>query len=133
MSGSVALLGQLIDNFSIRFENGKAVNIGKPIFNYKIGTEYASGGAGGISTVDDYIKFNKLHNIKEYFFWGMEHFLLSCKYEEIVWVYIPELWMEISKKIFISLQEENLLSFYKQLDESLVSEVLAKFKDALDD
>jgi len=39
------------------FENGKAVNIGKPIHNYKIGTEYASGGAGGISTVDDYIKF----------------------------------------------------------------------------
>ncbi len=40
-----------------RFENGKAINIGKPIHNYKIGTEYASGGAGGISTVDDYIKF----------------------------------------------------------------------------
>jgi CubicO group peptidase (beta-lactamase class C family) len=40
-----------------RFEDGKAVNVGKPIFNYKIGTEYASGGAGGISTVDDYIKF----------------------------------------------------------------------------
>ncbi len=39
------------------FENGEAVNIGKPIYNYKIGTEYASGGAGGISTVDDYIKF----------------------------------------------------------------------------
>jgi len=40
-----------------RFEDGKAVNIGKHIFTYKIGTEYASGGAGGISTVDDYIKF----------------------------------------------------------------------------
>ncbi|MBQ2897412.1 MAG: beta-lactamase family protein [Clostridia bacterium] len=40
-----------------RFEDGKAVNIGKHISNYKIGTEYASGGAGGISTVDDYIKF----------------------------------------------------------------------------
>ena len=40
-----------------RFENGKAVNIGKHIFNYKIGAEYASGGAGGISTVDDYIRF----------------------------------------------------------------------------
>ena len=40
-----------------RFEDGKAVNIGKPIFNYKIGSEYASGGAGCISTVDDYIKF----------------------------------------------------------------------------
>ncbi len=39
------------------FENGKAVDIGKPIFNFKIGSEYASGGAGGISTVDDYIRF----------------------------------------------------------------------------
>ena len=39
-----------------RFENGKAVNIGKRI-SYKYGTEYASGGAGAISTVDDYIKF----------------------------------------------------------------------------
>jgi len=40
-----------------RFENGRAVNVGKAITTYKIGTEYASGGAGGISTVDDYIKF----------------------------------------------------------------------------
>lgn len=47
-----------------RFEDGRAVNIGKPIFNYKIGTEYASGGAGGISTVDDYIKF--LEGIRTY-------------------------------------------------------------------
>ncbi len=39
-----------------RFEDGKAVNIGKDISVYKIGTEYASGGAGCISTVDDYIK-----------------------------------------------------------------------------
>ncbi len=40
-----------------RFEDGKAVNVGKPILTYKLGSEYASGGAGGISTVDDYIKF----------------------------------------------------------------------------
>ena len=40
-----------------KFVDDKAVNIGKPIHNFKIGTEYASGGAGGISTVDDYIKF----------------------------------------------------------------------------
>ena len=83
--------------------------------------------------VEDYIKFNKIHKIEEYLFWGMDHFLLSCKYEEIVWVYIPELWMDISKKIFGSLQEANLLKYYKQLDEELVSEVLASFKDALDD
>ena len=40
-----------------RFENGKAVNVGKEIVTYKLGDEYASGGAGCISTVDDYIKF----------------------------------------------------------------------------
>lgn len=40
-----------------RFENGKAANVGKEICTYKIGSEYASGGAGCISTVDDYIKF----------------------------------------------------------------------------
>lgn len=40
-----------------RFENGKPVNIGKEICGYKIGREYASGGAGCISTTDDYMKF----------------------------------------------------------------------------
>ena len=39
------------------FKNGKPVNIGKDIVAYKIGSEYASGGAGCISTVDDYILF----------------------------------------------------------------------------
>ena len=40
-----------------RFENGKPVNVGKHIVAYKLGGEYASGGAGAVSTVDDYIKF----------------------------------------------------------------------------
>jgi len=40
-----------------RFENGKPVNIGKEIPIFKLGAEYASGGAGAISTVDDFIKF----------------------------------------------------------------------------
>jgi len=40
-----------------KFKNGKAVNAGKNIVTYKLGSEYASGGAGAISTVDDYIKF----------------------------------------------------------------------------
>jgi len=42
-----------------RFENGKAVNVGKEICTYKIGSEYASGGAGCVSTVDDYINFEE--------------------------------------------------------------------------
>ena len=40
-----------------RFEDGKLVNIGKEIPIFKFGTEYASGGAGAISTVDDFMKF----------------------------------------------------------------------------
>ena len=32
-------------------------NIGKNIRSYKLGSEYESGGAGGVSTVNDYIKF----------------------------------------------------------------------------
>ncbi len=39
------------------YENGKLVNVGKNNVRYKLGGEYASGGAGGISTVDDYIRF----------------------------------------------------------------------------
>ncbi|MBQ6885788.1 MAG: beta-lactamase family protein [Clostridia bacterium] len=40
-----------------KFENETAINIGKDITYFKMGSEYASGGAGAISTVDDYIKF----------------------------------------------------------------------------
>ena len=40
-----------------RFEEGKLKNVGKPICWYKLGSEFASGGAGGISTVEDYMKF----------------------------------------------------------------------------
>ena len=40
-----------------RVENGENLNIGKNIFNYKLGKEYASGGAGCISTTTDYVKF----------------------------------------------------------------------------
>lgn len=37
-------------------EENKAVDVGKNLV-YRLGSEYASGGAGCISTVDDYIKF----------------------------------------------------------------------------
>ncbi|AYE34943.1 spermine/spermidine synthase domain-containing protein [Clostridium septicum] len=82
--------------------------------------------------VKDYIHFNNLHRIEEYSFWGMEHFLLSCRYEEIVWVFIPENWMEMSREIFEALKEEGLLTYYKKLDTKLVSSVLSDFKVALE-
>ena len=63
----------------------------------------------------------------------MEHFLLSCSYTEIVWVYIPENWMESSRKAFELIQESNLLEYYEKLDEKLVSQVLEEFKSVLND
>ena len=83
--------------------------------------------------VDDYKKFNEIHNIEDYSFFGMEHFLLSCSYTEIVWVYIPENWMESSRKAFEAIQESNLLEYYEKLDEKLVSQVLEEFKIVLND
>lgn len=56
---SFMLPEEKIDSISeqYRFENGVPVNVGKKILYFKFGSEYASGGAGGISTVNDYIKF----------------------------------------------------------------------------
>ncbi len=39
------------------YKKGTAVNIGRDIPFYKIGSEYAPGGAGCISTVEDYVRF----------------------------------------------------------------------------
>lgn len=78
--------------------------------------------------VSDYKHFNDTLEIEDYVFWGVEHFLLSCRYEDIVWVYIPEIWMELSKEIFVSLQESGYLKYYKQLDAKLVKKILQKFK-----
>ena len=38
-------------------ENGKTVKIEESVIDFKLGTEYVAGGAGCVSTVDDYIKF----------------------------------------------------------------------------
>ena len=40
-----------------RYADGKLENAGKQIIAYKLGSAYASGGAGCIATVDDYIRF----------------------------------------------------------------------------
>lgn len=81
--------------------------------------------------VEDYKIFNKLHEIEEYAFWGIEHFLLSCKYEDIVWVYIPEIWIEMSKKAYESLDSSGYINEYRPLEENLVRKVLLEFKEVL--
>lgn len=81
--------------------------------------------------VEDYKAFSKLHEIEEYAFWGVEHFLLSCKYEDIVWVYIPENWISLSKKAYESLDASGYIKEYKPLDENLVKRILLEFKEVL--
>ncbi|MBN1046586.1 hypothetical protein DVW08_14665 [Clostridium botulinum] len=84
-----------------------------------------------VRVVEDYSAFNKLHEIEEYSFWGMEHFLLSCNYEEVLWVYIPENWIEMSKNLYVSLDTSGYIKNYKQLEEDKVRDVLKEFKKIL--
>ncbi|MBW6410831.1 hypothetical protein [Clostridium weizhouense] len=86
-----------------------------------------------LKVVEDYKRFNELHDIEEYTFWGMEHFLLSCKYEDIIWVYIPEVWVEMSKRLYTSLDMSGYIKYYKQLDEDMVKEILLAFKEILNE
>ena len=46
-----------VDKLCAQYKGEKAERIEKTILSFKFGTEYESGGAGCISTVEDYIKF----------------------------------------------------------------------------
>lgn len=59
-----------------RYADGKHINVGKRNTGYRIGTEYASGGAGAVSTVDDYIKF--LEGLRTYKLLKKETLDLMC-------------------------------------------------------
>ena len=83
------------------------------------------------STEEDYKKFQEIHDIEEYSFWGMEHFLLSCSYEELLWVFIPENWVAMCKNLYEKLQSSGYIKNYKPLGEKKVSSILSKFKDVL--
>jgi hypothetical protein len=83
------------------------------------------------SVVEDYKTFNELHEIEEYAFWGVEHFLLSCKYEDIVWVYIPENWISMSKKAYEALDASGYIANYNPLEEEKVKKILFEFKEIL--
>lgn len=81
--------------------------------------------------VEEYAAFNELHEIEEYSFYGLEHFLLSCKYEDIVWIYIPENWISMSKKAYEALDSSGYIETYKPLDEKSVKTILLQFKEIL--
>lgn len=83
--------------------------------------------------VKDYEKFNTLHEIEEYSFWGVEHFLLSCKYDDLLWIFVPEVWVEMSKNAYESMDMCGLLKSYKPLNEDLVTSILMEFKPILNE
>ena len=91
------------------------------IYNYKLSE----------NVVEDYIKLNEIHNINEYSFWGVEHFLLSCSMEDLAWIYIPENWMTMARNLFGNLKDSRLLDNFKNADEKIVKDVLNKFKNIL--
>lgn len=93
------------------------------IYGYKLSSK----------VVGDYKIFNKLHEIKEYTFFGVEYFLLGCSYNEIIWVYIPENWMVMCKTIAAVLEGTGYIENYKALDEKLVHDILKEFKEILNE
>ena len=91
------------------------------IYSYKL----------SLDVVRDYIRFNKLHNITEYSFWGLERFLLSCQMEDLVWVYIPEEWLSMVRDLYNKFEETKYFKDFKPMDENIVKEVLHAFSEVL--
>lgn len=78
--------------------------------------------------VEDYVRFNKLHNIKEYSFWSLEHFLLSCPLDKIAWVYIPEEWMDMAKDLYGRFNDAGYVKYFSPIEEGLTIDILEQFK-----
>lgn len=82
--------------------------------------------------VSDYKIFINLHNIEEYYFFGLEKFLLDCPVEEVAMVYIPEEWMSGTRDLFERLNDSGLLSSYIECENKAeVLELLHEFKKIL--
>lgn len=81
--------------------------------------------------VDDYIKLTKLHEIKEYSFFGMELFILSCPTSELVWVYILEEWMDMAKDLFTRFNHSKYIEYFAAYNQEIVLEILKEFGKVL--
>ena len=115
------------ENNKIKIICGDAFKAEKEIFDFFYVDIYEYSLTSKV--VRDFEKFNKLHDIEEYSFWGMEHFMLSCRYEDILWVYIPEHWVGMCKSLYSKLQLSGYIDRYKPLNEKKVTNVLYKFKE----
>lgn len=81
--------------------------------------------------VSDYKKLNELHKIEEYYFFGFEHFLLSCPTSEIAFVYVPEHWTEALERVYRQLMDNGYINYFAPIDEEKVTKILLDFKEVL--
>lgn len=81
--------------------------------------------------VSDYEKLNKLHEIEEYYFFGFEHFLLSCPTSEIAFVYVPEYWSEALERVYRQLMDNGYINEFSPIEEEKVTKILLDFKEIL--
>lgn len=91
------------------------------IYEYKLTTK----------VVEDYVSLTKLHNIEEYSFFGVESFILSCPTSEIVWVYVLEEWMDMSKDLFTRFNHSKYIEYFSPIEENEVLKVLKEFGKVL--
>lgn len=79
----------------------------------------------------DYKKLNELHKIDEYYFFGFEHFLLSCPTSEIAFVYVPEYWTEALERVYRQLMDNGYINDFVPIAEEKVMKILLEFKKIL--
>ena len=92
------------------------------IYEYKVGKKVAK----------DYEKLMALHNIEEYYFFGVEKFLLDCPVDELAMVYVREEWMAGARDMFERLNDAGLISKYTGYDNKrTVMNLLREFKELL--
>lgn len=52
-----------------------------------------------LDIADHYIKLISKNNIKDYVFWGVEHFILSCDSEDVKSANLPKLWIDMADNL----------------------------------
>lgn len=79
----------------------------------------------------DYEILTTIHDIEKYSFFGIEHFLLSCPMEKLAWVYIPEEWMDMSKRVYDNLDKIGQVKNIRKVKASNVTKLLEEFREIL--
>lgn len=91
------------------------------IYSYEINVDVAK----------DYAKLIQIHEIEEYSFFGVERFLLSCPMEELMLVYMPDEWMEMTKKCYERVDSIGQVKNIKKLRRNKALKVLSLLKEVL--